>query len=434
MTRIAVRFTLAGLAGAAGFALSARPAAAQIPEVQTDGSLSDPAKPPPAPPPTPIIINTPAPAGQGQPGQPSGEATSGEAQAPAAGATGGGARGYYHVDESGFASEEDQAETTLAPGEVPPVHVVRAGDTLWDLCFTYFNNPWEWPRVWSYNPEITNPHWIYPGDQVRLRTGGQEPPKEGTAAAPRVATRPARPPAAGFFELRQIAFLAPEELVSGIAVDGSPEEKLMLAAGDEAYLSYPDEKPPHVGQRYAVYLEREHVRHPATGADLGAYVRIVGEVEIISAAPGKRARAVVLDSVAPVERGMRVGPIQRQFRHVEPAAAEVDLEGFIVAAIQSEDLIGARQVVILDRGGQDRVKVGNRLFVIRRGDAYARVMGPYSNIGKNDSRFPARSIGEILVVQTGRHSSVAVVVNSDRELGVGDRVLMKRGRAGSRAR
>ena len=439
MTRIAVRLALAGLSCAAALALTARPAAAQIPEVQPDGTLSDPARPPPAPPPTPIIINPPPgqTGQQGQPAQPATEAPAGEEGAapagPAARGTGGAGRGYYHVDESGLA-EQEQPETTLAPGEVPAVHTVRAGDTLWDLCWSYFNNPWEWPRVWSYNPEITNPHWIYPGDQVRLRGPGQEPARDKeAAAAPKPAARQAPPPHTGF-ELRQLAFLAPEQLTSGITIDGSPEEKLMLATGDEVYLAYPTDKPPRVGQRFAVYLERERVRHPETGADLGAYVSIVGEVEVISAAPAKRARAVLLDSVDPIERGMRVGPVQRQFRRVEPTPADVDLEGFIVAEIKSEELIGAHQVVIVDRGGQDRLKAGNRLFVIRRGDAYSAVMGPHSGIGKNDSRYPARSIGEVLVVQVGAHTAVGVVVNTDKEVGVGDRVLLKRGRAGSRLR
>src|SRR4051812_41008799 len=58
--------------------------------------------------------------------------------------------------------------------QVPDIHLVRRGDTLWDLCNHYYQNPWAWPKVWSYNPQIANPHWIYPGDQVRLTsaTGG----------------------------------------------------------------------------------------------------------------------------------------------------------------------------------------------------------------------------------------------------------------------
>ena len=62
----------------------------------------------------------------------------------------------------------DEADN-LRTGAVPELHVVRGGDTLWDICFLYFNDPFQWPKIWSYNPQITNPHWIYPGDLVRRR-------------------------------------------------------------------------------------------------------------------------------------------------------------------------------------------------------------------------------------------------------------------------
>jgi LysM domain len=419
------RFVLAAAVAVATLA-APRAARAQIPEVQPDGTLSEPAAPAPAPSqaPPPVVV-TP----EGQPVQPGQPAQPG--QLPQEGQPAGGAGGgYYHVDENGLGEEETD---TITPGAVPPTHVVRSGDTLWDLCWSYFNNPWEWPRVWSYNPEITNPHWIYPGDQVRLRSRTEERPAPRAEPQPR-AQKPPRAAPTGYFDLRQLAFLASEDLALAIAIDGSPEEKIMLVAGDEVYLTYPEGRPPRVGQRFAVYLERERVHHPKSGDEVGAFVRIVGEVEVISAAAGKRARGVILDSVDAIERGMGVGPVRRQFRNIEPVAAVVELEGVIVAEIKSEELIGTHQVVIIDRGERDQVKVGNRMHVIRRGDAYETVMGPYTNIGKNDARYPARSIGEILVVQTGEQSSIAIVARSEKELGVGDRVLMNRSRGRSRSR
>jgi LysM domain len=416
------RFVLA--AGLAVATLAApRAARAQIPEVQPDGTLSEPAAPPPTQAPPPVVVPP-----EGQPVQPGQPAQPGQPQQEGQPAAGGGG-GYYHVDENGLGEEETD---TITPGAVPPTHVVRSGDTLWDLCWSYFNNPWEWPRVWSYNPEITNPHWIYPGDQVRLRARTEERPAQPGEPRPRQAQKPPRAAPTGTFDLRQLAFLAAEELALAIAVDGSPEEKLMLVTGDEVYLSYPEGRPPRVGQRFAVYLERERVHHPDSGDEIGAFVRIVGEVEVISAAAGKRARGVILDSVDAIERGMGVGPVRRQFRNIEPVPAVVELEGVIVAEIKSEELIGTHQVVIIDRGARDQVKVGNRMHVIRRGDAYETVMGPYSYIGKNDARYPARSIGEILIVQTGARTSIAIVARSERELGVGDHVLMNRARGRSR--
>jgi hypothetical protein len=396
------------------------PARAQIPTVEPDGSLADPAAPPPAPPPTPIIITPP-----GQPASPQKERSSGAVETET---------GYYHSEDYGMPTDQEREEngaTVVSPGTVPATHMVRSGDTLWDLSWTYFSNPWEWPRVWSYNPEITNPHWIYPGDQVRLRAPGSGPEKKPAATA-RAEPRKIGPVTEGMFELRQMAFLASEELELGIVVEGSPEEKIMLATGDEVYLTYPSGKPPRVGQHYAVYLERERVVHPTRDEDAGAYVRVIGEVEVISAAVGKRARGVITDSVDVIERGMQLGPVERQFQRVEQVPAEVDLEGTIVAEIGAEELIGARQVVFIDRGSEDRVRVGNHFHAIRRGDGYEGEMDAPSGIGKNDGRYPARSVGEILVVQTGKTTSVAVVVRSDRELGVGDRVLLNRARKRSR--
>src|SRR6185437_11609075 len=60
------------------------------------------------------------------------------------------------------------------PGEgsfMPEGHTVRRGETLWEISNRYYQNPYQWPRLWSYNPQIQNPHWIYPGDHVRLRDG-----------------------------------------------------------------------------------------------------------------------------------------------------------------------------------------------------------------------------------------------------------------------
>jgi hypothetical protein len=52
------------------------------------------------------------------------------------------------------------------------VHVVKKGDTLWDITKHYLKNPWKWPVVWSNNEDITNPHLIYPGDRVIISSKG----------------------------------------------------------------------------------------------------------------------------------------------------------------------------------------------------------------------------------------------------------------------
>ncbi len=339
--------------------------------------------------------------------------------------------GYYYMDDY-IGQPPDDLDGPAGEGysgPVPDVHVVRSGDTLWDLSQAYFSNPWEWPKVWSYNAQITNPHWIYPGDQVRLLPEGL--PAEGgaiagmpttVAAAAMAQPAPIRRFGVG---LRQLAFVDVDELEAAARIDGGVVEKELLADGDTVYLAYPEGQMPRTGERFAIYEEKKRVKHPDSGEVVGSYVRILGELEVVSAQRGKRARAIITDSNDVIERGDRVGPLQRTFKTVEPSRNEVSRQGTVVAMLKNDELIGEGEIVFLDLGAADGVKVGNRMFVVRRGDAYAEVMGPGDNIGKDDRRFPARAIGEVLVVQTGDEVAVGLVTLALQEMGVGDLVLMR---------
>jgi len=55
--------------------------------------------------------------------------------------------------------------------DTPDVYVIEKGDTLWDLSQKFLNNPWYWPKIWSLNAYIENPHWIYPGNKLKIIPG-----------------------------------------------------------------------------------------------------------------------------------------------------------------------------------------------------------------------------------------------------------------------
>ncbi len=385
-----------------------------------------PAAPQPAPTPQPIIINS-----DGQ-------------QIPPPEDDGG---WFYVPDDFAFSDGDDGGGFV---GQTPTDHEVRQGDTLWDISFFYFNNPWEWPKVWSYNPDITNPHWIFPGDRVRLYPEGQAPSESltnlppqqdllqdpeanltdevdgpatgGDVPVPRTLAR------TGDVRLRQLAFIDEDTRRYAATIDGAVEDKTLLVEGDSVYIAYPSERPLQVGQEYAIYTETSTVRHPDSGRNVGTYARILGQLRVVSAQKDKRARAFITDSTDVIERGARVGPLQRTYRTVAPTRNQVELQGTVVAMFGSDQLIGQNQVVFIDKGESDNVRVGNRLFVVRRGDALS-IGGPTGNdTGKDDRRFPARAIGEVLVVQVGKRASAAIVTLALQEIGIGDAVLMRKSR------
>src|SRR6185312_7029251 len=103
----------------------------------------------------------------------SNEGGSEEAEAPAGGETKGQKVAAPAGEQATFKNGvlKPPPEGTAMP-TVNETHNVVKGDTLWDLSQHYLGNPWYWPKVWSYNPQIANPHWIYPGDKVKFSGQG----------------------------------------------------------------------------------------------------------------------------------------------------------------------------------------------------------------------------------------------------------------------
>jgi len=302
-------------------------------------------------------------------------------------------------------------------GPTPELHTVRKGDTLWDICASYFGDPWQWPKIWSYNPQITNPHWIYPGDLVRLLPRGAfvSKPDEPTPTKPDNLPPPARKTDVS---LKQIAFVERSDIERSITIDGSVEEKQLLGVNDEVYLSYPSNKPPVVGEKYSIYVPDQKV------GNHGSYVRLLGTVEVVSVKQDKRARGVITESNHEIERGAKVGPLMKAYKNVAPVAPKVDAQGTLVAMIQRDQLIGQGEVVFLSLGKDSGVEVGNRMFVVRRGDGRPDLMAKQT--GQDDRRFPARALGEIVIVEVGDNVSVGLVTLSVQEMAVGDIAMMQK--------
>jgi len=335
--------------------------------------------------------------------------------------------GLYGVEAGRTADPNDDGQDT--PMTTPEFHVVKKGDTLWSLCDSYFHDPWRWPKLWSQNPRITNPHWIFPGDVVRLQASmisagvasAAAPAPSGMASGMRK-----MPVDTKALVLREVGYVEAKDLeISGV-ISGSREEKIMLSSGDQAYLAFNKERPLKAGERYTIFVaDKAHpLRAPGSQAVLGYMVHIYGDVVVDQIAEGNTARGTLVDMIEPAERGAFVSPLVRQFRRVEPRPSAINLETRIVASLSDANLLASETFVVLDRGKKDGVEVGNRTFVVRRADGHRGQMEAWEAF---DARFPIEVVGELWVVDVRENTALAWIARTSKELRVGETTEMRKG-------
>lgn len=339
--------------------------------------------------------------------------------------------GVIGVEVPGSAETPDKV--SQAPTGLPDMHVVQKGDTLWSLCSKYYGDPWRWPRLWSQNPIITNPHWIFPGDVIKVGEGAGpgsvaavSPPPPPPVRTGMMSVNRVTPGSETALMLRTVGFIETKDLDQAATISGSREEKIMLSSGDQVYLRYPKQGGVRAGERYSVFETdlKQPLVDNTTGKTYGYLVKILGDLVVNQIAENDVARGTMVDTVFPIERGARVSPFVRQFRRVEPKPSEVNLEARVIGTFAPNQLLGIGHFVILNRGKRDGVQVGNRTFVIRRGDGYRANLQQWEIHDKNS---PKEVVGEILVVDVRDDASVAWIARSSKELKVGELTEMRKG-------
>ncbi len=333
---------------------------------------------------------------------------------------------------------------TLGDGFIPEPYIVKRGDTLWAICDTFFKNPYQWPRIWSYNPQIQNPHWIYPGDALHLRGPGNGMPTTQNGA-------PTPPPQGGNLVdkrrqvapqtifLRDTGFIDQDDKDNWGEVTGAAVDKMFLTDTDEVYLKIGPGKDVKVGQELTIF-------RPVRKVGGGNLVQIQGTARVDAWNDKDRiARARITETLDVIERGARVGPIGRKFEVVPPTRNENEIKAQVLASVYPHNFYGQNQVVFIDKGADEGVKVGNRLFVLRRGDAWRQSLA--SDVAGSrialedespaavesvpnstaDSKMPVEVIGELRVLQTKQHTSACLVTQSTREIELGDDAVARKG-------
>ena len=321
------------------------------------------------------------------------------------------------------------------------VHIVRRGDTLWDISDAYLGTPWVWPSIWRDNSQVENPHRIYPGDRIWItpsemrKISAEEAavllsnlppgaPAEPAAAAEVFPNAPAPAPEAAPAQAEQrevhvsaresTGLITPQQYEAAASIVGHVPERVMLSQQDDVYIGA-GAGTVSKGDELTVFRTNEPVLDPDTGRMLGYHVDFLGYVEVIETYP-ETSLATVRMSSGEIEVGDRLIKRQPMPQDVAVQPSPGDVDAKITFFPQSRVVMAMTDFVYLNRGSNDGLVIGSPLEVYRHG--YAA-----DDRARDETvHVPDRVIAKLVVVRTSEESSVALVTKSETELRLGDLV------------
>lgn len=338
-------------------------------------------------------------------------------------------------------------ELTIKP-DAPKSYIVKKGDTLWEISGIFLNQPWLWPKLWRLNPEINNPHLIYPGDELRLvfDENGQPMLVKGKPElkwSPKIRKQLKDQNPVSTLPLHAIApYIRYNSIKSLAELEALP----YIVGSDEGYKSSIDGFKVYInsdltiGQSYGVYNKGDAIIDPITKENLGYNIQLVGTGKAIQTGDMAKMQpsTVYIDSATrEIRSGALVIPLNegQQYPSIfTMRAAPQNLEGLIISSVAKFREFSKFEVVMINKGLSQDIQVGDVLTVKRKSPAVVETdSGPQytedtsrwnklSGDNLSDYDMPAEAIGQVMVFRVYDKVSMALILNSDKPLRVLDGV------------
>ena len=353
----------------------------------------------------------------------------------------------------------------------PDTYTVRKGDTLWSIAAKFLQRPWQWPEVWQANPQIQNPHLIYPGDVISLAylNGRTALTDNGPAGGPRIRAQPLQdaitplPLSAIQNFLKQPRLVSEEEFKQAPHVVGIEDHHILGATGQLVYVRGLNAQP---GQRYALvrplgrYYEitgkdghpSEVYRQDLTSRDdrpamlwhrgpdhftlhgnvhfLGYEMLQFGDVQVTHA--GNPASVLVISTDYEIRAGDFVLPLDDtpyDFQYLPHPPTHVPPGMRVIAFTDALNAVGRLQVVALSNGAADGVENGQVYSIFSPGDVVTDRSDYPEDSTKaffhpKDSQvqLPEEYVGHVMIFRTFNRVSYGLIMDGIRPVHLGDKL------------
>ena len=323
----------------------------------------------------------------------------------------------------------------LADGH-PDQYTVQEGDTLWDIASVFLRDPWYWPEVWYVNPQVENPHLIYPGDVLSLvSVEGRQRIVNTPLSAYRMS------PTARATNLDEAVDSIPYEQISAFLSKGMVLEKgqikalpyilsvrgdhMVGAAGNEIYVRGGQAAP--TGTRYSVVHVGEELIDPDDGKTVGFQGIYVGEGALSRG--GDPSTVALISTNREALAGDRLIPESVDIPlNFFPKAPDIEIDGRIISVVDGVSIIGQYQVVVLNRGARNGLAPGDVLTVFQEG-AIARdrfsgsgYTSKRSLFGGEKVKLPDEDAGTVMVFKVYDRIGYGLVMEATEAIHVYDAV------------
>ena len=314
-----------------------------------------------------------------------------------------------------------QSDSPLA-GDHPDEYVVQVGDTLWDIAETFLNDPWYWPEIWYVNPQIENPHLIYPGDVLALIYIDGEPRVTVRASTYRLS------PEARVTPLSEAVTSIPYESIAAFLSTGVVLEKdqikdlpylvatkgdhLVAAAGNTIYVRNINDVP---GSTFNVVHVGDPLVDPDDNRLVGYQGILIGETTMNRS--GDPATFLLNESKQEALQGdVLIPTVVDVPLNFFPKAPSSTIDGQIISVVGGVTQIGQYQVVVLNRGTSDGLAVGDVLTVFQKGEEVR------DHVGGGTVKLPDEEAGTIMVFKAYDEIGYALVMEATTAIHIYDYV------------
>jgi nucleoid-associated protein YgaU len=335
-------------------------------------------------------------------------------------------------------SESPRESVPLAPN-APDSYVVKKGDTLWGIAKVFLRDPWYWPEIWQVNPQVHNPHLIYPGDTLRLVYIDGRPQivlqrslERGDTARvePRVRSQPLEGAITTIPYATVAAFMSKPSVLDKDEIKGAPYVMDMrnyhvIAADGDLLYARGFNGAVEVGTHYNVVRVGDALVDPDDHRVLGYNGVYTGSAHVTRL--GDPTTLLITEASRETRAGDKLipGGVDVPLDFI-PAPPRVSTNGRIIAVADGVSIIGQYEVVVINRGSRDGLAPGNVLAVFDTGpfvaDTDKKGFFSVDRFAAKNIQLPSERTGTFMVFKTFENVSFGLIMEATDVIRVGDKV------------